>query len=139
MEYLKFKSEEEIKDYLVSNSLTNTIYFVEPAYPSAIIGITFTNKLLYSYTEMVETLYQDYMEQGLEDSYTAAMEWIDYNVGYCGSGSQILVYEIPMGGLDSYCDANGVDDFFAEYQEWILGLDNQDNLPIIRLRKMRNL
>lgn len=142
MEYLKFKTEEEIKDYLVSNSLTNTIYFVEPAYPSAIIGITFTNKLLYSYTEMVETLYQDYMEQGLEDSYTAAMEWIDYNVGYCGSGSQILVYEIPMDGLDSYCDANGVDDFFAEYQEWILGLDNQDNLLIdcnIPLDKSSNI
>ena len=142
MEYLKFKTEEEIKDYLVSNSLTNTIYFVEPAYPSAIIGITFTNKLLYSYTEMVETLYQDYMEQGLEDSYTAAMEWIDYNVGYCGSGSQILVYEIPMDGLDSYCDANGVDDFFAEYQEWILGLDNQGNLLIdcnIPLDKSSNI
>ena len=91
---------------------------------------------------MVETLYQDYMEQGLEDSYTAAMEWIDYNVGYCGSGSQILVYEIPMDGLDSYCDANGVDDFFAEYQEWILGLDNQDNLLIdcnIPLDKSSNI
>ena len=130
MEYLKFKTDEEIKNYLVSNSLTNTIYFVEPAYPFAIIGITFTNKLLYSYSEMVKTLYQDYMEQGLEDPYTSAMEWVDFNVGYYGSDSPIIVYDIPMDGLDGYCDANGVDDFFAGYKKWILVLDNQDNLLI---------
>ena len=130
MEYLKFKTDEEIKNYLVSNSLTNTIYFVEPAYPFAIIGITFTNKLLYSYSEMVKTLYQDYMEQGLEDPYTSAMEWVDFNVGYYGSDSPIIVYDIPMDRLDGYCDANGVDDFFAGYKKWILGLDNQDNLLI---------
>ena len=45
------------------------------------------------------------------------MEWVDCNVGYYGSGSPIIVYDIPMDGLDSYCDANGVDGFFAEYKK----------------------
>ena len=70
----------------------NTIVFDNQAYDSAIIGMTFDGRAIYSYELMVEEL----IDEGFSEQ--DALDWIDYNtiraLPYIGERAPLIVHEI---------------------------------------------
>lgn len=80
---------------------------------------------------MVEELYLEYTEdEAIEDPYTSAIEWIDFNVTDIGKGSPIVVYESPIEGYNYLFECEGLDEFLGKYESVIIGMDRHDNLLI---------
>lgn len=69
------------------------IFFINPEYDAAIVGMSEDNRVVYDYDEMVRCLVD---RDGMDE--LSAMEFIDYNViralPYAGSGAPIIIYKI---------------------------------------------
>lgn len=63
------------RDVLVDMGHEDVTVFRNPDYDEAIIGITTDNRVVYSYSKMVESL----MAESEDMSYEEASEFIDYN------------------------------------------------------------
>lgn len=68
-------TDEEIKEYIEENGSNLSIYFTNPNYASAIIGISTDGNIVYSYEKMV-----DYLIATDDMTYEDAVDWIDYDV-----------------------------------------------------------
>lgn len=104
MTKLKFNTNEEVLKYLEGNpELNDTIYFTNPDYPSAIIGITDDGRLIYDNDKMCESLVEN---NGM--TYEEAQEWIDYNIGYYGNKTPIVL-TLPYDEKDYFPDKESFD------------------------------
>ena len=88
-----FKGLNELQTFLVERGDTESVFFTNPDYLDAIIGISDDGRIVYSYSKMVENLMlNDNM------SYEDAIEFIDYNtvrsLPYMGEHAPIIVYSI---------------------------------------------
>jgi hypothetical protein len=85
---------ETLTDALERMGYEDSILFESPSYISAVIGISDTGQVCYSYNKMIESLME-------EDSMTPeeAMEFIDYNtvraLPYCHPSEKrpIIIYD----------------------------------------------
>ena len=88
-------TDKEIEDYIVEQcGDLEVVYFINPNYAPAILGISIDNRIVYSYNKMIE-----YLEEINEDwDSQDAVEWIDYNVvnviPYAGDYPPIICYDI---------------------------------------------
>ena len=87
---ISFKTVDELRQYLVERGDEETVFFANPDFIDAIIGISEDGCLVYSYSKMIESLMlSDKM------SYEEAIEFIDYNtvrsVPYMGEHAPIIV------------------------------------------------
>ena len=88
-----FKSLDELQSFLVERGDTESVFFTNPDFLDAIIGISDDGRIVYSYSKMVENLMlNDNM------SYEDAIEFIEYNtvrsLPYMGEHAPIIVYSI---------------------------------------------
>ena len=88
-----FKNLNELQTFLIERGDTESVFFTNPDYIDAIIGIIDDGRIVYSYSKMVENLMlNDIM------SYEDAIEFIDYNtvrsLPHMGEHSPIIVYSI---------------------------------------------
>lgn len=88
-----FKSVDEVRQFLVDRGEEETVFFTNPDFIDAIIGISEDGCLIYSFSKMVESLMlSDNM------SYEDAIEFIDYNtiraLPYMGDKRPIVMYNI---------------------------------------------
>ena len=86
--------KNELIEYLNENGHEDSIIFENPSFDSAIIGVSDSGQVCYSYSKMVEHLAnEDSMEE------VEAMEFIDYNtirsLPYCHPSDKrpIIVYD----------------------------------------------
>lgn len=68
------KTVEELKELLNDLGYNDTVVFENPSYLKAIIGISDSGALCYSYEKMIQCLIE---EDNMD--YECAMEFIDYN------------------------------------------------------------
>lgn len=85
---------KDLIDYLEECGYEDSIIFENPSYDSAVVGISDTGQVCYSYTKMVEHLVEtDSMDE------EEAMEFIDYNtirsLPYCHPSDKrpIVIYD----------------------------------------------
>ena len=88
-----FNNVEELREFLHGRGNDETVFFVNPDYIDAIVGISDDGRLVYAYSKMIENLMlSDNM------SYEDATEFIDYNtvrsIPYMGEHAPIIVYGI---------------------------------------------
>ena len=90
---VSFNSVDEIRDFLLERGDEDSVYFTNPDYIHAIIGISDDGRLVYSFSKMVECLM---LSESL--SYEEAVEFIDYNtlraIPYMGEKAPIVMYKI---------------------------------------------
>ena len=86
-----FRSIDELKTFLIDRGWGESVFFTNPDYLDAIVGMSDDGRLVYSYPRMVESLI---LEEGM--SYEDAVEFIDYNtvrtISYMGELAPIIVY-----------------------------------------------
>lgn len=86
-------NENNIEELLLYNGCEGAIYFTNPSFGDAIIGVTDDNRVVYDYDLMVESLMK-------EDDISAedAIDFIDYNtiraLSYMGEYHPIIVYSL---------------------------------------------
>lgn len=90
-----FKDIDELRVFLVERGDEKTVFFTNPDFIDAIVGISEDGRLVYSYSKMVDSLMlSDNM------SYEEAVEFIDYNtirsLPYMGEKSPIVLYRIEI-------------------------------------------
>lgn len=68
-------TDKEIEQYIEENGFNLSVYFTNPNYASAIIGISTEGNIVYSYEKMI-----DYLMKTDDMTYEDAIDWIDYNV-----------------------------------------------------------
>lgn len=82
-------------DLLVDMGYEGSLMFESPSYESAVVGVSDTGQVCYSYTKMVEHLIE---ADGME--YDEAVEFIDYNtvraLPYCKPQDKrpIIIYDL---------------------------------------------
>lgn len=67
--------DKEIEEYIEENGFNLSVYFTNPNYASAIIGISTEGNVVYSYERMI-----DYLMKTDDMTYEDAVDWIDYDV-----------------------------------------------------------
>ena len=86
-----YKSIDELKTFLIEHGYKETVFFTNPDFVDAILGISDDGRVVYSYSRMVESLML-----GERMSYEEATEFIDYNtirsIPYMGIHHPIIVY-----------------------------------------------
>ena len=68
-------TDKEIEEYIEENGFNLSVYFTNPNYASAIIGISTEGNVVYSYERMI-----DYLMKTDDMTYEDAVDWIDYDV-----------------------------------------------------------
>ena len=68
-------TDKEIEEYIEENGFNLSVYFTNPNYASAIIGISTEGNIVYSYERMI-----DYLMKTDDMTYEDAVDWIDYDV-----------------------------------------------------------
>ena len=68
-------TNKEIEEYIEENGFNFSVYFTNPNYASAIIGISTEGNVVYSYERMI-----DYLMKTDDMTYEDAVDWIDYDV-----------------------------------------------------------
>ena len=72
------KTNEELRNALADQydeeTLNEMVMFENPAYTSAVVGVSHENRLIYSFEKMVECLME---EDGMDEE--EAIEFIEYN------------------------------------------------------------
>lgn len=90
---MRFKTVEELKQYLCDRGFEESIVFEDPDYCDAAIGVTTDGRVVYDYGLMAESLMA---EDGM--TYEDALEIIDYNtvraLPYIGDNAPIVMYGI---------------------------------------------
>ena len=81
------------KDILLEAGFEDFLQFDNYSYENAIVGITTDNRLVYSFSKMVEEL------MSAENfTYEEAIEWIEYNtirsLPYYGPQAPIIMYDL---------------------------------------------
>ena len=69
-----FNTVDDLREYLKSHELEDTVYFENPSFVKAITGITDSGQLIYDYDLMIAAAMEE-QEWSEED----AIDWIDYN------------------------------------------------------------
>lgn len=92
LEFEQFTSVEQLRQSLLDNGYEGTVFFRNPDFVDAIIGITDDGRLVYSYDLMVESLENEGWTS--ED----AIEWIKYNtiraLPYMGDKAPVVMMSI---------------------------------------------
>ena len=84
------------RDFLAENYGDDVVLFDNPSFDSAIIGVTHDYRAVYDYNKMVDSLANEYIEEGHteEEAVDMAVEWIDYNtlraLPYVSNGPVVL-------------------------------------------------
>lgn len=87
--------KEELESQYGGYAIFETPYFNE-----AIIGITSSGQLIYSYDKMVESLAKEYISEGDKEdvAYENAIEFIEYNtlrtLPYMGEFKPVILYNL---------------------------------------------
>ena len=85
----KFNTVKELCEYLEAQGHEETMFFENPSFVKAIIGITDSGQLIYDYDLMISAAME---EEGWTDE--EAIEWIEYNtlrtIPYMGSNHPIV-------------------------------------------------
>lgn len=63
-----------VGDILLESGFEDVVYFINPGYDDAFIGVSSDDRAVYDYEKMIKCL----MDEGMTDE--EAMQWIDYNV-----------------------------------------------------------
>lgn len=88
-----FKSIDEFRSFLIERGDKDTVYFANPDFVDAILGISDDGRVVYSYSRMAESLM---LKEQM--TYEEAVEFIDYNtirsIPYMGNNAPIIVYGI---------------------------------------------
>ena len=90
-------TQEELKELLKDMGYDDSIVFENPSYCDAVIGISDTSQVCYSYEKMIEYLVK---VDGMTEE--EAIEFIDYNtiraLPYCNptSNRPIVIYDLPF-------------------------------------------
>ena len=86
-----YKSIDELKTSLIEHGYKETVFFTNPDFVDAILGISDDGRVVYSYSRMVESLML-----GERMSYEEAAEFLDNNtirsIPYMGKHRPIIVY-----------------------------------------------
>ena len=90
--YPIFNTVDELREYLEAQGHEETIFFENPSFVKAIIGITDSEQLIYDYNLMIEAAMEEEQWEAEE-----SIEWIDYNtlrtVPYMDAkGRPIIIY-----------------------------------------------
>ncbi|MCQ2289234.1 MAG: helix-turn-helix domain-containing protein [Muribaculaceae bacterium] len=84
---------EELKQYLHERGCDDTVFLEHPDYITAVVGISEDERLVYSYTGMLEFLIAN---EGM--TYEDACDWIDFNLiralPYMGENAPIITFDI---------------------------------------------
>ena len=131
--------ECEAERLLLENGYEGVIFFVNPSYDLALVGVTSNRRAVYNYELMVEYLVK---EEGFIDEYEAR-DFIDYNalraLPYFGKSAPIIYYpkdyekQSILEFLDDHC--------FSEKTSLIEGLDEsflgvtEEGSPLYDLRR----
>lgn len=90
----RFKTVEEVKDYLCEHGCEDTVVLEDYDYASAFVGITEDDRAVYDYDSMVEWLAEKEPTWELED----VEEWISDNtiraIPYMGEKAPVILYGI---------------------------------------------
>lgn len=82
-----------IEERLMNAGHEGVVYFVDPSYDDAIIGISHDERVIYDFDKMIECLMKEENMDVIE-----AIEWIEYNavrsLPYCGDKAPIIMYPI---------------------------------------------
>lgn len=88
---VSFRSIDELETFLIEQGRKESVFFTNPDFLEAIIGMSDDGRLVYSYSRMVESLM---LKEKM--SYEDAVEFIDYNtvrsIPYMGTNAPIIVY-----------------------------------------------
>ena len=88
-----FKSIDEFRSFLIERGDKDSVYFTNPDFVDAILGISDDGRVVYSYSRMAESLM---LKEQM--TYEEAAEFIDYNtirsIPYMGNHAPIIVYSI---------------------------------------------
>lgn len=88
-------TDKEIEEYIEESGFNLSVYFTNPNYASAIMGISTEGNIVYSYERMI-----DYLIKTDGMTYEDAVDWIDYNVARSIPYTQkigtipIIIYEV---------------------------------------------
>ena len=87
-----FNSTEEIREFLLERGDEEAVFFTNPDFIHAIIGVSNDGRLVYSYSKMVECLMHS---EKMSDE--EAIEFLDYNtlraIPYMGEKAPIILYK----------------------------------------------
>lgn len=91
---------DELREELQHQYDNELIFFDMVAYDNSIIGITTDNRVVYSFSQMVEELSRD-----LEIDELDAIEWIEYNTirasaYFSEPNAPIIVYDVIRGDYE---------------------------------------
>ena len=82
---------EQLQKYFDEHEIEGSVYFTEPSYVSAIVGMTQDERLVYDYDKMVEFLMR---QDNLSNE--EAIEFIDFNtirsIPYMGEKAPVVLY-----------------------------------------------
>lgn len=88
-----FNTVEELCEYLEAQDHTETVFFENPSFVKAIIGITASEQLIYDYDLMISAAMEE--ENWSEEE---SIEWIGYNtirsIPYMGQYHPIVSFPI---------------------------------------------
>ena len=87
---------DDLKEYLEQRAASDTTFFINPSFLSAIVGLTDDDRLVYDYDKMIAAAIEENPDWTEED----AIEWIDFNtlrtVPYMGNKAPIIVFPLPL-------------------------------------------
>lgn len=66
---------DDLKEYLEQRDASDTTFFINPSFLSAIVGLTDDDRLVYDYDKMIAAAIEENPDWTEED----AIEWIDFN------------------------------------------------------------
>lgn len=84
--YIKYQKTERL---LLEAGYEGTIFFTNPSYEDAFLGVSSDDRAIYDYEKMVESLVNH--EDMTEDE---AREFIDYNATFYIEGGPIILYRL---------------------------------------------
>ena len=87
--YADWRKDSKIEQILLDAGYEGTIYFTNPSYDDAFLGVSSDDRAIYDYEKMVESLVNN--EDMTEDD---AREFIDYNCSFYIEGGPIILYRL---------------------------------------------
>ena len=86
-------NNESVKERLLDAGYEGVVYFTNPSYDDALVGVTDDNRAVYDYEKMVF-----WLQQNEECSDEEARDWIEYNairsLPYAGELSPIVMHPL---------------------------------------------
>ena len=78
-----------VENLLLDYGYDGVVYFTNPSYERAFLGVSTDDRAIYDFDLMVESLME---EEGMTEE--DAAEWIDYNCSYYFDGCPIIMHRL---------------------------------------------